>query len=130
LLERAERGRPTSRTALGEQVVAAIRRARRPAHRDTTGAGCSASLPARYSYRLPAARVRSGPAGTRRRDPAQADGREGNPRPGSGQEALHHGRSCSPGTSPGRTIAVTGSDGTVHTIPITTIRSLQPADTC
>jgi hypothetical protein len=30
----------------------------------------------------------------------------------------------------GRSIAVTGSDATVHTIPITTIRSLQPADTC
>jgi hypothetical protein len=34
------------------------------------------------------------------------------------------------GTSAGRTVSITGSDGTVHTIPITTIRSLQPAASC
>ena len=34
------------------------------------------------------------------------------------------------GTSAGRTVSITGSDGTVHTIPITAIRSLQPAASC
>jgi hypothetical protein len=34
------------------------------------------------------------------------------------------------GTSAGRTVSITGSDGTVHTIPIIAIRSLQPAASC
>lgn len=33
-------------------------------------------------------------------------------------------------TSTGKTIAITGADGTVHIIPLTTLRALQPASSC